>query len=90
MNDILFGTGDLCDLQWMAARYAHNRRSYSTGMMNDLTLKMIESGVYPRPDKTRSDDGTPTVWARDGSFGWPTQLIERYGWDGRKNRETKQ
>ena len=86
MNDILFGTGDLCDLQWMAARYAHNRRSYSTGMMNDLTLKMIENGVYPPPDQTR-DAPEPTVWVCDGDFGWPLKYIEKHGWNGRKLRK---
>ena len=77
---------DLIDMQWMAARYAQDRMTFSTDTVNQITARMIENGVYPRPDKTRSDDGTPTVWAKDGSFGWPTQLIERYGWDGRKQR----
>jgi hypothetical protein len=75
---------DLINMQWMAARYAQDRKTFSTDTVNQITARMIENGVYPRPDKTRSDDGTPTVWARDGSFGWPTQLIERYGWDGCK------
>lgn len=78
---------DLIDMQWMAARYAQDRMTFSTDTVNQITARMIENGVYPRPDKTRSDDGTPTVWAKDGSFGWPTQLIERYGWDGRKGKQ---
>ena len=77
---------DLIDMQWMAARYAQDRMTFSTDTVNQITARMIENGVYPRPDKTRSDDGTPTVWAKDGSFGWPMRLIERYGWDGRKQR----
>ena len=79
---------DVIDLQWMAARYAHNRQSYSTGMVNDLTVKMIQNGIYPLPDQTR-EAPEPTVWVKDSMFGWPENLIEKYGWDGRKNRETK-
>jgi hypothetical protein len=88
MNNTPINNNDLHDLQWMAARYAHNRRSYSTGMINDITLKMIQNGIYPMPDQTREDAPEPTVWAKDGDFGWPLKMIEDHGWDGRKQRKT--
>jgi len=82
---IQISNDDVIQLQWMAARYAHNRRSYSTGMVNDITLKMIQNGIYPTPDQTR-DAPEPTVWAKDGDFGWPADLIEKHGWNGCKQR----
>lgn len=79
----------LLDLQWMAARYANERSTFAPNNVNEITLKMIESGVYPSPDRTR-DAPESTVWVKDGGFGWPTDLIEKHGWDGRKQRkETK-
>ena len=79
---------DMIELQWMAARYAHDRRSYSTDTVNSITLRMIRSGIFPRPDRAdiRSSP-KPTVWVRDADFGWPTALIEQYGWDGRGDKE---
>jgi hypothetical protein len=94
MADII-GNQDLIDMQIYAARYAHNRRTFAAHTMNQITLKMIENGIYPIPDTTRnhfeepdSTEGapSPTVWVRDGDFGWPMDLIEKHGWDGRKLR----
>jgi hypothetical protein len=74
---------DMIDLQWMAARYAHERRTFSPHTVNTITVKMIQDGVMPMADTTR-DAPEPTVWVRDGDFGWPMDLVEKYGWDGRK------
>lgn len=82
---------DLIELQWMAARYAHERMTFSADIVNSITLRMIESGIYPTPDRVRGDETTgPTVWVKDGSFGWPTQHIEKHGWDGRKLRREQE
>lgn len=83
INDI-----DLIELQWMAARYAHERKTFASDTLNRITLKMIENGIYPTPDHVRSDGiNGPTVWVKDGDFGWPTDMIEKHGWDGRKLRK---
>lgn len=85
INDI-----DLIELQWMAARYAHERKTFASETVNSITLRMIEAGIYPTPDRVRGDDVTgPTVWVKDGDFGWPTEMIEKHGWDGRKLRKDK-
>lgn len=52
------------DFQWPAKRYAHGRSTYAVGMVNDATKLLQVLGVKVSPT-----DGT--VWARDGSFGWP-------------------
>jgi len=82
---------DMIELQWMAARYAHDRNTFASDTVNRITAKMILSGIYPKPDITRKDDENEhtTIWAKDGQFGWPMELIERYGWDGRKQRKDK-
>jgi hypothetical protein len=79
---------DLIDFQWMAARYAHNRRTFAANTVNKATAKLLDAGYKLFPDGTR-DAPEATVWVKDGDFGWPDDLIEKYGWDGRKNRETK-
>ena len=79
---------DMIELQWMAARYAHERRTFASHTVNQITLRMIEAGIYPTPDIVRGDDAPiPTVWVRDGDFGWPTDMIDKHGWDGRKLRK---
>ena len=78
---------DMIELQWMAARYAHERNTFASDTINTVTARMIISGIYPKTDTTRHE--YPTVWAKDGQFGWPMELIERYGWDGRKLRKDK-
>ena len=76
---------DILDLQTYAARYAHERRSVAPYAMNSITCKLIEAGIYPYADHVRADvDGPPTVWVKDGDFGWPLDLIEKHGWDGKK------
>lgn len=83
INDI-----DLIELQWMAARYAHERKTFASETVNSITLRMIEAGIYPTPDRVRGDDTTgPVVWVKDGDFGWPTEMIDKHGWDGRKLRK---
>ena len=85
MNDILIGSDDLRELQWMAARYAHERKTFATNTVNQITLRMIQGGIYPTPDHVRGDGiNGPTVWVKDGGFGWPTDMIEKHGWNGRK------
>lgn len=73
---------DIVELQWLAARYAHERMTYAADKVNAITARMIDAGIVPQTDPIRGD--VPTVWVRDGSFGWPKPLIEKYGWDGRK------
>ena len=87
MNNLTnLNANDLIELQWMAARYAHDRHTFSTDTVNQITLRMIEAGIYPTPDHVRGATG-PTVWVKDGDFGWPTAMIERHGWDGRKQQK---
>lgn len=76
---------DLRDIQVYAARYAHNRMTFATQTVNDFTAKLIEAGIPLVVDQTRdADKPDGTVWVKDGGFGWPEHLIEKYGWDGRK------
>lgn len=49
---------------------------------------MIEIGIMPKVDKNRGA-AKPTIWVKDGAYGWPSILIQRYGWDGRKITEDK-
>lgn len=82
---------DMIELQWMAARYAQGRMTFATDTVNSITLRMIESGIYPTPDHTRGYGApSPTVWVYDGSFGWPMQHVEKHGWDGRKLRREQE
>lgn len=91
MNMTNLNANDLVELQWMAARYAHERKTFASDTVNSITLRMIEAGIYPSPDRVRGDDTTgPTVWVKDGDFGWPLAMIEKHGWDGRKQRKDKQ
>lgn len=92
MNNLTnLNANDLVELQWMAARYAHERKTFASDTVNSITLRMIEAGIYPSPDRVRGDDTTgPTVWVKDGDFGWPLAMIEKHGWDGRKQRKDKQ
>lgn len=88
MNMTNLNANDLVELQWMAARYAHERKTFASDTVNSITLRMIEAGIYPTPDRVRGDDTTgPTVWVKDGDFGWPLAMIEKHGWDGRKQRK---
>jgi hypothetical protein len=82
-NQMPIDKHDLVDLQIYAARYAHNRRSVSTYALNSITEKLIKAGYNLIADTTR-DAPEPTVWVMDGDFGWPMDLVEKYGWDGRK------
>lgn len=79
---------DLRDIQVYAARYAHNRMTFATQTVNDFTAKLIEAGIPLCVDQTRdAEKPDGTVWVKDGGFGWPEHLIEKYGWDGRKTTE---
>lgn len=60
------------DTLWMARRYAHGRSTYAVAEVNDCTALALELGL-----KIANDKGT--VWAKDRDFGWPTELIEKYG-----------
>ena len=33
---------DLIELQWMAARYAHERKTFASDTVNQITLRMIQ------------------------------------------------
>ena len=76
---------DMIQLQWMAARYANGRSTMAPAIINQITVRMIENGIllYPDGEGVRQSE-RPTVWVRDGTTGWPFELIEKYGWDGRK------
>ena len=89
MNNVLpIDSADLIDFQWMAARYAHNRRTYAAITVNKATARLLDAGYHLLADPTR-EAPEPTVWVKDGDFGWPEDLIERYGWNGRKQQENK-
>lgn len=76
---------DLRDIQVYAARYAHNRKTFATDTVNNFTAKLIEAGISLCVDQTRdAEKPDGTVWVKDGGYGWPNHLIEKYGWDGRK------
>lgn len=48
-------------LQWMARRYVDGRRSYATGMFNEITRDLLSFGVELNPCDER------IVWARDSN-----------------------
>lgn len=75
---------DVLDLQYMATCWARHDQ-ICVYAMNQITLRVIEAGIYPR---CYVGDGSavPTVWVYCPDLGWPTDLIERHGWDGRKRR----
>jgi hypothetical protein len=74
---------DMAEMQIYAARYAHNRRTFATQTMNQITAQLLDAGFILIADATR-DAPQPTVWAMDGDFGWPQDLIAKYGWDGKR------
>jgi hypothetical protein len=76
---------DLRDIQVYAARYAHNHMTFAPLTVNNFTALLIEAGIPLCVDQTRdAEKPDGTVWVKDGGFGWPDHLIEKYGWDGRK------
>ena len=78
--------GDLRNLQWMASRYASKRSSYAVSEINEITARLIDSGINLYADAVKNEEN-PTVWACDGDFGWPHLLIDKYGWDGKKQQK---
>lgn len=68
-------------LQYAAAQYADGRMTAFVDDVNKATAALIEAGV---PLATRH--GQSSVWATDGNFGPPNDLIEKYGNDGKKAR----
>jgi hypothetical protein len=42
---------DMMDMQVYAARYAHNRRSYATQTMNQITAQLLDAGFVLRHDE---------------------------------------
>ena len=79
---------EVMELQFYAARYAHNRISYATQTINQITARLLDAGFILIADTTR-DAPEPTVWVKDGDFGWPDESIAKYGWDGCRQLETK-
>lgn len=69
----------LTELQYAAREYADGRCTYIVDSVNQATAALIEAGV-----KLSSRVGMDSVWANDGDFGPPTELIEKYGLDGKK------
>ena len=71
----------LTELQYAAREYADRRCTYIVDSVNQATAALIEAGV-----KLSTRSGVDSVWAIDGNFGAPSELIERYGLDGKKVR----
>jgi hypothetical protein len=71
----------LAELQYAAREYVDGRMTYLTQSVNDATAVLLDAGV-----KLHTRHGQPSVWATDGNFGPPHDLIEKYGIDGKKAR----
>lgn len=57
----LYTDEDIANLHWMARRYADGRMTYASSMFNEITRKLLVSGVKLNPT------GDRTIWAGDGS-----------------------
>ena len=74
----------LRELQFAARAYADGRCTGIVDSVNKATAALLDAGV---PLITGAFLGEqPSIWATDGDFGPPTELIERYGLDGKKVR----
>ncbi len=56
---------------WMAGRYADGRSTYATEDYNRAAYWALKLGLPLRRDPT-----TGTIWAKDGSFGYPNYANE--------------
>jgi len=52
----------VCDLHWMARRYADGRMSYVTDLFNSHTRALLEELGFSYEDLEGTDG---TIWARD-------------------------
>jgi hypothetical protein len=73
----------LRELQFAARAYAHNRQTGIVDSVNKATAALLDAGVQL---STSSWSEEMSVWATDGNFGPPHDLIEKYGLDGKKAR----
>lgn len=69
---------------WMARRYAHGRMTVVPWAYNKAAAVAIELGLMDEKsmDTANIHEGDlvdSTVWAKDGGFGWPDELIEKHG-----------
>lgn len=56
------------DTLWMARRYAHNRQSYATALVNISVQTALDLGIDIRPDQTLNE-GEHKMFADDAMFG---------------------
>jgi hypothetical protein len=71
----------LQQLQYAAREYADGRCTYIVRNVNEATAAMLDAGV-----ECLVRNNTQTIWANDGHFGAPSDLIDKYGNDGTKAR----
>jgi hypothetical protein len=66
-------------LHLKAREYAKARKTYIVSDMNRITTKIIEVlRIKPLPINSSG------IWVNDGDYGYPTDLVEKYGWEGEK------
>ena len=72
----------LAELQYAAREYADGRMTGIAQAVNEATAALLDAGV-----KLQRRHGQESVWATDGNFGPPHDLIAKYGLDGKKVRD---
>lgn len=80
-NKIVVSNYDLMSLHWMARRYADGRSSYSPGLFNGITRKLIEAGaelkapLFARDGMGRRYDGLTSEQAAEAEADMPRGFV---------------
>ena len=82
---LISNQSDMIELQYIASKLANKNEQHSF-TVNMITARMIDAGLNPIVDYSRGSP-KPTIWSMDKKYGWPSLLIDKYGWDGRKEQK---